>query len=122
MAKKRGRPKGSKNKPKKKVASDVNNAFGEAFGHVEAEPMLRDVANDDEEAFFGVNDSLPIYEGDMNSGTLEEMVAATCELDDAPTYENQHDESEEQNIGFGEADVFDVEELIGLAGETQSDD
>ena len=50
------------------------------------------------------------------------MVADNCELDDEPTYEDHHDELKEQNVGFGSADVFDVEELIGLAGEKSSDD
>ena len=128
MAKKRGRPLGSKNRAKKKVASVADDAFGEAFGHVEIEPVpvSRDVAADvEDEQNFDVNDSVALYQGDLNDSTLEEMVAAHCELDDAPptpTYEEQHDELEEYNIGFGSADVFDVEELMDLAGDGSSDD
>ena len=96
--KKRGRPKGSKNKRSTKrqkeiEAAVVNDDFENAFEHVP-------VANIDEPAMdesldFGLNITPPGFDNDNSS---EDDVAA----------------EQEDDVGFGSADMYDVAELLEL--------
>ena len=123
VKKKRGRHRGSKTKETKKqkiATADV--AFEAEFGHVSPTVAVnQDVADNEGEDFFVGNNSIALYEGDIIKGsTLEDLVEAADQLDEAASrsessYDQQQQQlDEEVNVGFGEVDVFDVEELIGL--------
>ena len=123
IKKKRGRPKGSKNKAKKKVATAANDAFAEAFR--DTCPSFPPERNEEEENF-AMNDDVALYEGDITDDVrLSDMVAAADQLDAAESETNEEqvldleEELEEGNIGFGNADIFDVEDLIVLAGDNK---
>jgi len=70
VKKKRGRPLGSKNKKNQKIASaDV--AFEAEFGHMSPTVALNeDVAENEVDNFFVDNDSIALYDGHVNGGTL----------------------------------------------------
>ena len=67
-----------------------------------------------------------MYEGDINGDVrLSDLVAAADQLDEVaePKTNEEHllelEELEESNVGFGNADIFDVEDLIVLAGDNK---
>ena len=121
---KRGRPKGSKNKNTKKQrrrddATAADDAFGEAFSNVPPIENISEVIdcserrrvghdNDLEETErFGM-DLLPVgheeddgFDDDEENSGREEAATTNDEYED--------------NVGFGSADMYDVEELIELA-------
>ena len=121
VKRKRGRPLGPKNKKKTttkkkataKLAATANESFEAAFGHVETAPQYR--LEEAEENFVGANDSVAFYEGDvLQGGTLDDLVDAVEGLDDGGSddeldYTQQQQEDDDFNVGFGEADIFDVE-------------
>ena len=106
VKKKRGRPKGSKNrKSKRKKIADAINAdaeFGSAFGHIPIndKTMVGEEGgnNSDESIHFGMRNDPP--GNDYN------------EEDDMNTTVN---DDENENVGFGSADIYDVEELIEIS-------
>ena len=119
---KRGRPKGSKNKKKKRRndATAVDEAFGGGFRNVPVIENIVEVTDSTGERIvnnvdtnlgeterFGM-DLFPIGheedEGfdDDNGSTTREEIAMNDEIDD-------------NVVGFGSADIYDVEELIELA-------
>ena len=123
IKKKRGRPKGSKNKANKKAFTAANDSFAEAFR--DTSPSFPPERNEEEENF-AMNDDVALYEGDITDDVrLSDMVAAADQLDAAESETNEEhvldleEELEEGNIGFGNADIFDVEDLIVLAGDTK---
>ena len=131
--KKRGRPLGSKNKKKEttkkakaKLAATADESFEAAFGHVETAPQ--DTLDEAEENFVVGNDSVALYEGDiLQGGTLDDLIDAADDLDDGGSddelnYEQQQQEDDDCNVGFGEADIFDIEELVGLGSENNGKD
>ena len=127
VPKKRGRPKGSKNKRKSRRRNDAtaaDDAFKEAFKDtipaidnideiIEEDSNKRQVRNrgdDDSEQTetFGT-DLLPVghdddegYDGYDDDGRGREEAATNDEIDD-------------DNVGFGSADMYDVEQLLELA-------
>ena len=136
VKKKRGRPlrlknnkkKKKKKKKKQKIAS-ADIAFQVEFGHVSPTVAVNeDVADNEVDSFFVGNDSIALYEGDINDGTLKDLVVAADQLNEAASHselsydQQQHQLEEEVNVGFGEVDVLDVEELIGLGRESNGKD
>ena len=128
VGKKRGRPRGSRNKKKKRPktseaneSAGVESSFEAAFGHIPPAAQV-DVTEQED---FGIrnDDAIALYEGDVfTGGTLSDLVDAAKDLNkedcgDGFDYEQQQLDDDDCNVGFGETDVFDVEELIGLAGE-----
>ena len=112
IKKKRGRPKGSKNKAKKKADTAVNDSFAEAFR--DTSPSLPPERNEEEDNFL-MNDGVALYEVDINDDVrLSDLVAAADQLDEvaeSKTNEEQLlelEELEESNVGFGNAYIFDV--------------
>ena len=102
--------------------------FEAVFGHVSL--ALQEVVDDDADAFFvDPNDSVALYEGDVNCVTLEDLVDAVGQLEGRGSsdhsdlkLEEQQLRDEEEDVGFGQVDVFDVEELVGLANEATGKD
>ena len=99
VRKKRGRPKGSKNskrktkKQKEKESVTANQEFENAFKDV---PIRDD--NWDESMTFGMDNAPPGMDDDYSDDDNDESAALRNE--------------NEEDVGFGSADIYDVEELI----------
>ena len=100
---KRGRPKGSKSKSKKKQcqSDESDHNFEAAFGHVDTHlPPCSPDSKLDEDNHFGMF-------GGNSDGDSEALAG---NLDD-----------DETNVGFGSADIFDVEEILELGRSDEHD-
>ena len=125
--KKRGRPKGSRNKKKTKrqrqleAAATADDAFERAFQNVPAIDNIGEIEEEKQADNVNEKNTDDISEETETFGLNLLPNGIMDDEEEVPTDEDNSNENEEaiheddHNVGFGAADMYDVEELIELS-------